>query len=175
MEKELEGALQDKQGESISQAPPTTSTTATTTAAAVAPVTTTTTTEAVATTTTPESSLNMEDLTKAIKEMELQTTKIKQAKEKLEELEAKYDKSKMTVAEQSREIKALKGKIKALEKELKLDSALAEIKRILWARIDHSLAKQWKSIKTVHEQMELIGQAHIEIQKARRVLGNRPE
>ena len=91
------------------------------------------------------------------------------------ELEAKYDKSKMTVAEKGREIKALKDKIKALEKELKLENALAEIKRILWARIDHSLTRQWKSVKTVHEQMELIGQAQIESQKARTVLGNRPE
>jgi len=175
LEKELEGALQDKQGESTSQAPPTTSTTATTTEAAVAPVTTTATTEAAATTTAPESSLNMEDLTKAIKELELQATEIKQAKEKLAELEAKYDKSKMTVAEQSREIKALKDKIKALEKELKLENALAEIKRILWSRIDLSLTRQWKSIKIVHEQMELIGQAHFETQKARTALGNRPE
>ena len=99
MEKELEWALQDKQGESTSQAPPTTSTTATTTDATVALVTTTATTEAAATTIAPESSLNMEDLTKAIKEMELQATEIKQAKEKLAELEAKYDKSKMTLAD----------------------------------------------------------------------------
>ena len=91
------------------------------------------------------------------------------------ELDAKYDKSKMTVAEQGREIKALKEKIKTLEKELKLETAMAEIKRILWARIDQSITKQWKSIKTVHEQMDLIGQAQTEIQRAKTVLGNRPE
>lgn len=162
LEKELERALQDKQGESTSQPPQTAPTTATTT-------------EAAATTTAPQSSLNMDELTKGIKELELQETKIKQAKEKLAELEAKYDKSKMTVAEQRREIKAVKYKINALEKELKLENALAEIKRILWAQIDHSLTRQWKSIKTVHEQMELIGQAQIESQKARTTLGNRPE
>lgn len=57
------------------------------------------------------------------------------------ELEAKYDKSKMTVVEKNREIKALKDKIKALEKELKLENTLIEIKRILWSRIDLSLTR----------------------------------
>lgn len=162
MEKELEGALQDKQGESTSQVPPTTSTTAATTEAAVAPVTTTAATEA-ATTTAPDSSTSMEDLTKAIKEMELQATEIRQAKETLAELDTKYDKSKMIVAEQGREIKALKEKIKALENELNLESTMAETKRILWAKIDQSITKQCKSIKTVYEQMDLIGQAQIEV------------
>ena len=137
MEKELEGALQDKQGESTSQAPPTTSTTATTTGAAVAP-----TTEAARTTTAPDASTSVEELTKAIKEMELQANEIKNAKEKLAELDAKYDKSKVTVAEQGREIKALKDKIKALEKELNLETAMADIKRILWAKIGHSINQQ---------------------------------
>jgi chromosome segregation ATPase len=170
LEKELEGALQDKQGESTSQAPPTTSTTATTTEAAVAP-----TTEAAATTTAPDSSTSVEELTKAIKEMEVKENEIKQAKEKLAELDAKYDKSKITVAEQGREIKALKEKIKALEKELNLESTMAEIKRILWAKIDQSITKQWKSIKTIHEQMDLIGHAQTEIQRAKTALGNRPD
>ena len=62
------------------------------------------------------------------------------------DLEGKYDKSKVTVAEQTREIKALKDKIKALEKELNLEKSLAEIKKILWTRIDHSITRQWKSI-----------------------------
>ena len=139
LEKELEGALQDKQGESTSQAPPTTSTTATTTEAVMAP-----TTGAAATTIAPNSSTSVEELTKAVKEMELQANEIKQAKEKLGELDAKYDKSKMTVAEQGREIKALKEKIKALEKDLNLESAMAEIRRILWAKIGQSIDKQWR-------------------------------
>ena len=66
MEKELEGALQDKQGESTSQAPPTTSTTTTTSGAAVAP-----TIEAAGTAAAPDASLSVEELTKAIKAMEL--------------------------------------------------------------------------------------------------------
>ena len=103
LEKELEGALQDKHGECKSQAPPTTSTTAPTTEAAVAP-----TTEAAGTTTALDSSTSVEELNKSIKEMELQANEIKKAKEKLAELDAKYDKSKVTVAEQDREINALK-------------------------------------------------------------------
>lgn len=62
-----------------------------------------------------------------------------------------------------------------MEKELKLESTLAEIKNILWARIDHSITKQWRSIKTVHDQMELLGQAQVETQRARTTLGNKPE
>ena len=95
--------------------------------------------------------MSMDELTRTVKELELQATEIKQAKERLAELETKYDKSKMTVAEQNREIKALKDKIKALEKELNLENTLAEIKKILWTQIDHSITKQWKSIKTIHE------------------------
>ena len=169
MEKELEGVLQETQGESTSQAPPTTATTTTTAEAAVPP-----TTEAARTTTAPGASTSVEELTKAIKAMELLANEIKKAKEKLAELDAKYDKSKVTVAEQGREIKALKDKIKALEKELNLETAMADIKRILWAKIGQSITQQWRSIKTMHEQMDLLGQAQIEINKAKTLLQNRP-
>ena len=107
--------------------------------------------------------------------MELQADEIKKAKEKLAELESKYDKSKMTGAEQGREIKTLRDRIKALERELNLETALAEIKRILWAKISKSITQQWKSIKTIHQQMELLGQARVEIDRAKAVLGNRPD
>lgn len=93
------------------------------------------TTEATGTTSSQEANPSIEELTKVVKEMELQANEIKKAKEKLAELDSKYDKSKVTVAEQGREIKALKDKIKALEKELNLETAMAEIKRILWAKI----------------------------------------
>ena len=126
-------------------------------------------------TTAPSSSASVEELTKAIKEMELQVDEIKKAKEKLAELDAKYDKSKITVAEQGREIKALKEKIKALEKELNLESAMAEIRRILWAKIGQSIDKQWRSFKTIHEQMDLIGLAQTKIQRAKPTLGDKPE
>jgi DNA-binding ferritin-like protein (Dps family) len=173
LEKELEGALQDKQGESTSQAPPTTSTTAAT--AATSAATGAPTTEAAGTATGQQDSPSIEDITKAVKQMELQADEIKKAKEKLAELESKYDKSKMTVAEQGREIKTLRDRIKALEKELNLETALAEIKRILWAKISKSITQQWKSIKTIHQQMELLSQARVEIDRAKAVLGNRPD
>lgn len=66
-------------------------------------------------------------------------------------------------------------KIKSLEKELTLDKTLAKIKKILWAEIGQSITDQWKSIQTIHEQIELIGQAQFETQKARASLGNMPE
>ena len=80
---------------------------------------------------------------KAIKELEIQVTEINEAKERLAKLEASYDKSKMTVAEKQREIKALETRVKALEKELSLDKTLAEIKKILWAKIGQSINDQW--------------------------------
>ena len=154
MEKELEGALQDKQGESTSQAPPTTSTTTATSGAAVPP-----TAEEARITAAPDASPSIEELTKAIRAMELQADEIKRAKEYLAELDSKYTNSKMTVAEQGRDIKAQRDKIKALEKELNLETTMADIKRILWAKIGQSITQQWRSIKTMHEQMDLLGQA----------------
>ena len=154
LEKELEGILQEKQADSTSQAPPTTSTTAETSGATVPP-----TAEAAA----PDASPSVEELTKAVKAMELQADEIKKAKEKLAELDSKYTNSKMTVAEQGREIKAQKERIKALEKEMNLETAMADIKRILWAKIGQSIRQQWRSIKIMHEQMDLMGQAQTEI------------
>jgi len=40
----------------------------------------------------------------------------------------------------------LNDKIKALEKELALDKTLAEIKKILWGKINQSITGQWRSI-----------------------------
>ena len=37
------------------------------------------------------------------------------------------------------------------------------------------MIKQWKSLKTIHEHMDLIVQAQIDIQRAKTALGNRPE
>jgi DNA-binding ferritin-like protein (Dps family) len=169
LEKELEGILQEKQADSTSQAPPTTSTTTKTSGEAVPP-----TVEAVGTA-APDASPSVEELTKAVKAMELQVDEIKKAKEKLAELDSKYTNSKMTVAEQGREIKAQRDKIKALEKELNLETAMADIKRILWDKIGQSIKQQWRSIKIIHEQMDLMGQAQAEIQKAKTVLGNKTE
>lgn len=70
-------------------------------------------------------------------------TNLKEAKEKLAKLEVSYDKSKMTVAEKTREIKALDDKIKSLEKDLTLHKTLVEIKTILWAKIGQSITDQW--------------------------------
>ena len=88
---------------------------------------------------------------KAVKELENQVTEINIAKEKLAKLEASYDKSKMTVAEKQREIKALEAKVKTLEKELMLGKTLAEIKKIIWAKIGQSIQDQWRSIQEIFE------------------------
>lgn len=90
-------------------------------------------------------------------------------------LEEKYDKSKMTVAEKTRETKALNDKIEALEKELALYKTLIEIKKILWATINESITGQWRSIQAMYEHVELIGKAQFETQRARIALRNMPE
>lgn len=112
---------------------------------------------------------------KEIKALEVQMAELKEAKEKLAKIEERYDKSKMDVVKKTREVKALEKRIKEMEKELTLDKNLAEVKKVLWAKIGQSITDQWQSIQTIHEQMDLIGIAQFENQKARASLGNMPE
>ena len=110
-----------------------------------------------------------------IKALELQMAELKEAKEKLAKIEVNYDKSKITVAEKTREVKALENKIKSLEKDLTLHKTLTEIKTILWTKIGQSITDQWTSIQTIHDQIKLIGIAQFETQKAKALLANKPE
>jgi len=119
--------------------------------------------------------MTTEELIKAMEKLKLQVSELKGAKEKLEKLEISYDKSKMTVAERTREVKALENKMKAMEKDLSLDKPLKEIKGILWASIKHSLSTMWRSIRVIYEQTELIAIAQVEIQKDRALLGQMPK
>lgn len=41
--------------------------------------------------------------------------------------------------------------VKALEKELTLEKDLAEIEKILWAKINQSITEQWWSIQAIYE------------------------
>ena len=107
---------------------------------------------------------------------------MKEAKEKLAKLEVSYDKSKITVAEKNREIKALENKVKSLEnkvksleKDLTLHKTLTKVKTILWTKIGQSISDQWPSIQTIHDQIELIEVIQVETQKARALLANKPE
>ena len=182
MERELEKAVQAKQGESTSQPPkaapivPSAPSTLTATIPPIIPSSTvgTSGTDAAAAT-APESSMSMEEMIKAMKELEVQMIDLKEAKEKLAKLEVSYDKSKMTVAEKTRKIKAFDTKVKSLENELTLHKTLTEIKTILWAKIGQSITDQWQSIQTIHEQIELINISQFETQRARASLGNMPE
>lgn len=67
------------------------------------------------------------------------------------------------MAEKKREVKALENKVKSLEKVLTLHKSLAEIKTILWTKIGQSITDQWRSIQTIHEQIELIEITQVEI------------
>jgi len=49
----------------------------------------------------------------------------------LAKVEQSYDKSKINVAEKTREVKALQNKVRTLEKDLTMDKPLAKIKGIL--------------------------------------------
>ena len=112
---------------------------------------------------------------KEIKSLEVKIAELIEAKEKLAKIEEEYDKSKQDVAEKIIEVKALEKRIKDLEKELTFDKILVDVKKILWAKIGQSITDQWQSIETIHEQMDLIGLAQFENQKARASLGNMPE
>ena len=86
-------------------------------------------------------------------------SELKEARENLGKLNERYDKSKQTVAEKGREIKALKDRIKELEKELTLDKVTVELKIVLWANIGQSITDQWQYTETIHEQLDLIAKA----------------
>lgn len=66
-------------------------------------------------------------------------SELKETKEKLAKLEVSYDKSKITVAEKTREVKTLENKVKSLEKDLTLRKPLSDIKMILWTKIGQSI------------------------------------
>jgi len=99
LEGELERALQGKQGESTSQLPQTVPIVVSIPPAQAAltpptvPATTTATDATTGTTTAPETSMSMDELTRAVNELKLQEIEIKEAKEKRAKLEEKYDKS----------------------------------------------------------------------------------
>ena len=101
---------------------------------------------------------------------ELQTTKLQ-----LTNLEQKYDVSKKTVADQTREIKRLEKLVKALEKDLALEMPLKQINEILWNNVKHSIKDIWSSIQIIFEQNDLVKLALNEIDKAREELRNRTE
>lgn len=150
-EQALEKALKEKQGESTSHPPeeaPTSATSppiGTTTLPPAIPASTTgtTTTDATTTPTTEqETSMKMEEMMKAVKELEAQMSELKDTKEKLAKLDVSYDKSKMIVVEKTREVKTLENKVKSLEKDLTLRKPLADIKMILWTKVGQSITDQ---------------------------------
>ena len=73
----------------------------------------------------------MQKLKNEIQALEIQMAELNQTKEKLATVNERYDKSKQSVAEKGREIKALKERIKELESELTLDKVTAELKRVI--------------------------------------------
>lgn len=115
-EQALEKAMKEKQGESTFQPPeivPTVTTSppiATTIVRSTVPTSVaeiSTGVSTAATITTPDTSMSIEELMKAMEQLKLQVSELKEAKEKLEKLEVSYDKSKMIVAERTKEVKEM--------------------------------------------------------------------
>jgi len=175
----LQTALQERQGGQTSQPPPQTANLREPHQSIVPPAQqaeqAAPSTSTAATATEQASSLDMQRLKEEILALETNMAELKQVKENLDKINEKYDKSKQSVAEKGREIKALKERIKELEKELSLDKVTAELKKIIWLNIGQSITDQWHYIETMYEQMDLITKAHREIQRARASLGNMPE
>ena len=168
----MEKALQENQGVSTFQ-PSQTAPTITT----VFPPTVSASTTGTSTTTAAGSSTTMttKELIKAMENLKLKVSELKESKEKLAKLEVSCDKSKMTMAEKTREEKALENKVKALEKDLSLDKPLGKIRGILWANIGESISNMRRSIQIIYEQIDLIAAAQVEIQRAKNLLGHKPE
>ena len=93
---------------------------------------------------------------KAMNELKLQVTELQSLKFQLSTLENKYDQSKMSVAEKTREIKKLEKLVKALEKDLTMERPVSELKEILWYNIIQSIKNIWSSIQIIYEQRDLV-------------------
>jgi len=117
----------------------------------------------------------MQEMMKELQDLEAQMNELKDAKEKLAQLEEKYDKSKQQVAEKTREAKTLGKRIQELEKELTMSKVITEAKKIIWLKIGQSITDQWQYIETIHDQMDLLGRAYAENQRARASLGSMPD
>ena len=91
-----------------------------------------------------------------MEELKLQVTELQKTKVQFITLEQKYDLSKMSVAEKTREINILEKLVKALEKDLTLEKPLKEIKEILWTNIIQSINDVWPSIQIMYEQNDLV-------------------
>ena len=70
------------------------------------------------------SNLSTEELIKSMEELKLLVTELQKTKVHFITLEQKYDLSKMSVAEKTREINRLEKLVKALEKDLTLEKPL---------------------------------------------------
>ena len=154
-EQELEKALQEKQGVLTSQpsqtAPTVTTSLPTATTTVPSTVQATATSSLAKTVVGSSTTMTTKELIKVMEDLKLQVSELKETKEKLAKLEISYDKSKMTVVEKAREVKALENKFKALEKDLSLDKPLGEINGILWANISESISNVWRSIQIIYE------------------------
>ena len=91
-----------------------------------------------------------------MEEMKLQVTELQKTKEQFTSLEQKYDLSKKSDAQKTREINRLDKLVKALEKDLTLERPLREIKEILWANITKSINDVWPFIQIMYEQNDFI-------------------
>ena len=89
-------------------------------------------------------------------ELKLQVTELQHTKLQLINLEQRYDLSKMSVADKTREVKRLEKLVKALEKYLTLERPLKEINEILWDNIIQSIKDVWPSIQIMYENNDLV-------------------
>jgi len=119
--------------------------------------------------------LSMQGMMKELQALEAQMNELKDAKDKLAQLEEKYDKSKQQVAEKTREARTLGKRIQELEMELTMRKVITKAKNIIWVKIGQSITDQWQFIETLHDQMDLLGRAYAENQRARASLGRMPE
>jgi len=160
-EKELENALKDKQANILVSTAGVVTGTATTGQPAELSQSNT-------------ANLNTDELTKSMEDMKLQTIELHKTKEQLATLEHKYDLSKMSVADKTREVNKLEKTVKALEKDLTLEKPLKEINEILWDNIIQSIKDVWSSIQIMDEHNNLVKLALDEIERSRQELGNMP-
>lgn len=77
-------------------------------------------------------------------------TELQNLRFQLSTLENKYDQSKISITEKTREIKKLEKSVKVLEKDLVMERPLSELKEILWYNIIQSIKNIWPFIQIIY-------------------------
>jgi len=115
------------------------------------------------------------ELVKAMEEMTIQATKMKNINENVAKLEINCKLAQLKQKEETQKAQRMGERNKILEKDLTMEKPLGQTKEMLRANIIDSVNHIWPSIQVIFEQIELVRVAIEAIQKEKKELGNKSE